>query len=343
MAKMRRFILENGTECYGQGFGSMQDAICELSFSTAMVGYQEMVTDLSCAGQMVVMTYPLIGNYGVISEDQESRVPLLGGLVVREYNDVPSNFRSTQTLSEMMEEYGIPGISGVDTRMLMRMLRQGGVQKAMITDMQTPKEQVLAAMDAYEAPKDLIARASCHKKWYARTPNHQWQVVAVDCGVKLSLVRKLNACGCNVTVVPYDTPAQMIANLRPDGIILSNGPGNPEAALPVIALVMALACGARTYRMRNAHCGGNHPVRNLRTGKLVITSQGHGYAVDEASLAGTGLEMTYANVLDGTVEGICSQADRFIGVQFAPEGAPGPQDSAYLFEEFIACMAKEGK
>lgn len=353
---MRKIVLENGQEFYGEGFGAQCDAINELVFNTSMVGYQEIVSDPSYTNQMVVMTYPLIGNYGMTDEDYETKIPTIGGMIVREYNDSPSNFRYTKTLSEILEENGIPGISGVDTRKITRIIRSEGSQKVMITDPQTPKQEALAAMRAYELPKDGVARVSCKKKWYSRTANPAYHVVAVDCGIKLNIIRSLNKRGCNVTVVPFDTPAQEILNLKPDGVFLSNGPGDPEDVTPVIELVrvlrgklpifgicmghqlISIACGAKTYKMKFGHRGGNHPVKNLLTGKIEITSQNHSFAVDKDSLGGTGLVPTHINLLDDTVEGAACPEDKLFSVQYHPESAPGPQDSGYLFDQFIGMM-----
>ena len=353
---MRKIVLENGQEFYGEGFGAQCDAINEIVFNTSMVGYQEIVSDPSYTDQMVVMTYPLIGNYGITDEDYETKVPTMGGMIVRESNDSPSNFRYTKTLSEILEENDIPGISGVDTRKITRIIRNEGSQKVMITSPETPKEEALAAMRAYELPKDGVARVSCKKKWYARTANPAYNVVAVDCGIKLNIIRSLNKRGCNVTIVPFDTPANEILNLKPDGVFLSNGPGDPENVTPVIELVrelrgklpifgicmghqlISIACGGKTYKMKFGHRGGNHPVKNLLTGKIEITSQNHSFAVDGDSLGGTGLVPTHINLLDNTVEGAACMEDKIFSVQYHPESAPGPQDSGYLFDQFIGMM-----
>lgn len=352
----RKLVMENGSEHYGLGFGSASDALCELVFNTSMVGYQEIVTDPSYTAQTVVMTYPLIGNYGMTDEDNETRVPTMGGLVVREYCDAPSNFRYTKTLGEILEENGIPGLQGVDTRRIGRMIRDEGSQRALICDAELPLEEAMERIRAYKLPTDSVSRVSCKKKWYARTPNPRYSVVAVDCGIKHNIIRKLNQYGCNVTVVPYDTPAETILSFKPDGLFLSNGPGDPQDVAPVIRLVgqlrgklpifgiclghqmIALACGAQTFKMKFGHRGGNHPVRELATGKIEITSQNHSFAVDPASLAGTGLSLTHQNLLDGTAEGLACMEDKLFSVQYHPESAPGPQDSAYLFERFIRLM-----
>ncbi len=353
---MRKIVLENGQEFYGEGFGAQCDAINEIVFNTSMVGYQEIVSDPSYTNQMVVMTYPLIGNYGITDEDYETKIPTIGGMIVREYNDSPSNFRYTKTLSEILEENDIPGISGVDTRKITRIIRNEGSQKVMITSPDMSKEEALRAIKAYVLPKDGVARVSCKKKWYSRTANPAYHVVAVDCGIKLNIIRSLNKRGCNVTIVPFDTPAQEILNLKPDGVFLSNGPGDPEDVTPVIELVrmlrgklpifgicmghqlISIACGAKTYKMKFGHRGGNHPVKNLLTGKIEITSQNHSFAVDKDSLGGTGLVPTHINLLDDTVEGAACPQDKLFSVQYHPESAPGPQDSGYLFDQFIQMM-----
>lgn len=356
----RMLVMENGSVHRGSSFGAKGNALCELVFNTSMAGYQEIVTDPSYTGQGVVMTYPLIGNYGITDEDSETRTPTMSALIVREYCDNPSNFRYTKTLGELLEENGIPGLMGVDTRQINRMIRNEGSQRGYICDGDVPVEDALKAIRAYQLPTDFVSRVSCRKKWYARTPNPAFNVVAVDCGIKLNIVRMLTRCGCNVTVVPYDTPAETILSFKPDGLFLSNGPGDPEDVVPVIQTVKALrgklpifgiclghqmiclAAGAKTFKMKFGHRGGNHPVRELATGKVEITSQNHSFAVDEKSLKGTGLVMTHQNLLDGTAEGVACAGDRIFSVQYHPESAPGPQDSAYLFGRFIDMM-KEAK
>lgn len=357
----KKIVLENGLEFYGYGFGANKEAINEIVFNTSMVGYQEIISDPSYTDQMVCMTYPLIGNYGITDEDFETRVPTMGGLIVREYNDLPSNFRYTKTLSEVLDEYDIPAISGVDTRKITRIIRDEGSQKVMITDASTPLEEALKRVKDYKIPTDMVSRVSCKKRWYSRTPNHKYDVVAIDCGIKLNIVRKLNEKGCNVTVVPFDTTAEDIMKMRPDGLFLSNGPGNPEDVAPVIDVVkqlkgklpifgiclghqmISLALGAKTFKMKFGHRGGNHPVMNLETGKIEITSQNHSYAVDANSLEGTELSLTHKNLLDDTAEGVKSAENKLFSVQYHPESAPGPQDSEYLFDKFIALMEKEAE
>ena len=352
----KKIVLEDGEEYLGYGFGADKEAICEIVFNTSMVGYQEIVSDPSYTYQMVVMTYPLIGNYGITDEDYETKQPTIGGMVVREYNDLPSNFRYTKTLSEYLEENDIPAISGIDTRKLTRSIRNKGSRKVIITDIGTSKEDALEKLKAYDIPKDAVSKVSCKKKWYSRTANYKYNVVAVDCGIKLNIVRSLNKRGCNVTIVPYNTTAKEIENLKPDGIFLSNGPGNPEDVKEVINLVkelrgkypifgiclghqmISLAYGAKTYKLKFGHRGGNHPVLNLQTDKIEITSQNHSYAVDEKSLEKTDLVVTHKNILDNTIEGVECKKDKVFSVQYHPESSPGPQDSGYLFDQFINLM-----
>jgi len=355
----RKLILDNGSEFYGYGFGADVDRVCELCFNTSMVGYQEIVSSPSNSDLAVVMTYPLIGNYGITDEDFESRTPTLGALIVSEYNDLPSNFRCTKTLAEILEENDIPAIEGLDTRKLTRIIRDGGASRALITGIDTTIEEGLRIIAETPAPENAIARVSCRKRWFSRTPDHLYNVVAIDCGIKLTTIRLLNARDCNVTVVPWNTDAETVLAMKPDGIFISNGPGNPENAAPVVDLVrqlrgklpifgiclghqiISMAYGAKTYKLSCGHHGG-YPVRNLQTGKLESTSQSHSYAVDKESLNGTELEITHLNVSDGSVEGVACKADRVFTVQYHPESAPGPQDSAYLFDQFISLM-KEAK
>ena len=355
----RKLVLENGDEYPGFAFGGpVGGAVSELVFNTSMTGYQEIVSDPSYTYQIVVMTYPLIGNYGIADDDFESRLPSPAGLAVRAYNDLPSNFRYTKTLSELLEEYQIPGISGIDTRKITRTLRDTGTQKALLVDIGTPRAEALARIESTPYRQDAVASVSCRKRWYSRTANPIFNVVAVDCGIKLNMIRSLNRRGCNVTVVPWNTGAEAIRAMRPDGVLFSNGPGDPEDVPEVVETVRALrgvlpimgvclghqvicrAYGARTYKLKFGHRGGNHPVKNLKTGKIEITSQNHSYAVDEDSLCGTGVTVTHRNLLDGTVEGAECPADRVFSVQYHPESAPGPQDSAGLFDQFIEAMRR---
>ena len=356
----KKLVLEDGSEYLGYGFGADCDRVCEIVFNTSMAGYQEIVSDPSYTDQFVVMTYPLIGNYGITDDDFECKNPSIGGLVVYDYNDRPSNFRYTKTLSELLEENNIPGIYGVDTRKLTKSIRDIGSRRALITSPEVSAEKAMEIINGTPSMHDAVSRVSSRKRWYSRTANPKFNVVAVDCGIKLNIIRSLNKLGCNVTVVPYDTEPEEIEFMKPDGIFLSNGPGDPTDVIPVIETVKALkgkypifgiclghqiisiAYGGETYKLKFGHRGGNHPVMNKLTGKIEITSQNHSYAVKPESLDSTELEITHINLLDGTVEGVECKKDRIFSVQYHPESAPGPQDSKYLFDKFIGYM-KEAK
>lgn len=354
--KSMKLVLENGMTFYGESFGSYTEKICEVVFNTSMVGYQEILSDQSYHEQFVVMTYPLIGNYGLTDEDYESRIPSIGGFIVKEVNDDPSNFRYTRTLSDVMEEHNIPGIKGIDTRMLTRVIREYGSMKSIITFEETPNEECMSKLNDYTFPTNQIEEVTCKKKWYSKTQSHKYNVIAVDCGIKHNIIRKMNEKKCNVLVVPYGTTAEEILSYSPDGIFLSNGPGNPENATKVITLVkelqnklpifgiclghqiIALANNASTYKLKFGHRGGNHPVMNLENGKVEITSQNHSYAVTEDSLTESNLEKTHINILDNTIEGLKVRDSHTFSVQYHPESAPGPHDSDYLFDIFIDRM-----
>ena len=354
----RKLVFTDGTEYPGYGFGAEKDAVCEIVFNTSMVGYQEIISDPSYTDQAIVMSYPLIGNYGITDEDFESRMLGLGALIVREVNESPSNFRFTRTLSELLEEYDVPGIYGVDTRKLVRSIRDIGSRKVLITDIGTDTEEAVRKLESTELPHDAVRRCSSKKKWYSRTANHKYSVVAIDCGMKMNIVRELNRHGCNVTVVPFDTKPEEILAMNPDGLFISNGPGDPEDVPEVIETLkalrgkmpmfgiclghqlIALSYGAKTYKLKFGHRGGNHPVKDLATGKIEITSQNHSYAVDDKTIEGTGLKISHINLLDNTVEGLASEDGKVFSVQYHPESAPGPQDSKYLFDRFIGNMSK---
>ncbi len=352
----KKIILEDGSEFYGYGFGADKEISVELVFNTSMVGYQEILSDPSYTTQAVVMTYPLIGNYGMCDEDYETGKPTISALIVREFNKEPSNFRAAKSLEAVMLEQGIVGMAGVDTRQLARHIRDKGTCKALITSAEEPKLVGFTKPRLTNIPTDVVAKVSTKEPWVSSAVEPRFRIVAVDCGIKHNIIRCLNARGCDVTVVPWDTTAQEVMALRPDGLFLSNGPGNPENAKQVIELVralrgklpmfgiclghqiIALAYGAKTYKLKFGHRGGNHPVKNLITGKVEITSQNHSYAVEGESLEQTGLTVTHINLLDGTVEGQQCSRDRVFSVQYHPESAPGPQDSTYLFDQFIAMM-----
>lgn len=352
----RKIILQDGTEFYGYGFGASGDCAAEIVFNTSMVGYQEILSDPSYTGQAIVMTYPLIGNYGMCDEDYESLRPTASAMIVREYNNEPSNFRAAMTLEEVMVKNGIIGIAGVDTRKLAKYIRDKGTCKVLITDASTSNLAAFAHLQSLSLPTDQVSRVSVKEPYFSPAEYKKYHVAAIDCGMKLNIVRRLNSWGCDVTVFPWNTTAEEIEAVSPDGVFLSNGPGNPEDVPCVIQMVrelrgkypmfgiclghqiIALAYGAKTYKLKFGHRGGNHPVKNLRTGKVEITSQNHSYAVDANSLEKTPLAVTHVNLLDNTVEGLECQEDRVFSVQYHPESAPGPQDSDYLFGQFIKMM-----
>lgn len=352
----RKITFSNGTVFTGNGFGADVQAIGPVAFNTAMVGYQEILSTPASYGQLLVMTYPLIGNYGLADEDYESRLCPCGGLIVREYNDIPSNYRYTKTLQDMMEDCNIPGICDVDTRQITQMLRREGHITGLISAETLPQDEALHQLSHLVEPDNLVEKVSCKKLWYARTANFRYNVVALDLGIKNSLIKKLNTKGCNVTVVPYTTTPEEIMALRPDGLLISDGPGRPHGLTKVIALVkqlqgslplfaidlghqlLALANGATVVSMHSGHHGGNHPVKNLLTGKIEFTAQSHQEVVEKSTFPKSSLHITHVNILDQSVEGLMDDARRILSLQYHPESAPGPQDSGYWFDQFVAYM-----
>lgn len=354
----RKIIMEDGSEYPGYGFGAEGERVLEVVFNTSMVGYQEIVSDPSYTYQAVVMTYPLIGNYGVNFGDNETFTPSLGALVVGECCPQPSNFRSEDNLSCWLKKCGIPAIEGVDTRKLARSIRDYGSRMGIITAYDVSAEEGVKRIQAFTPKKDAVKTVSCKKAWQFPCSSPEFKVAAIDCGIKHNILRSLSSRGCAVTVFPYDTPASEILKMSPDGVFLSNGPGDPQDVVPVIELIKAikgkvpmfgiclghqltaLAYGAETYKLKFGHRGGNHPVKNLLTGKVEITSQNHSFAVDAQSVKGTKLQITHINLLDNTVEGLKCDEDKVFTVQYHPESAPGPEDSGYLFDQFTALMRK---
>lgn len=360
MKNNRKLVLANGLVFEGIGFGSKKEVIAEVVFNTSMVGYQEILSDSSYCGQIVCMTYPLIGNYGITDEDYESKSIKMSGFIVREYNDSPSNFRATKTLGDVMDENDAVGISNIDTRALTRIIRKTGSQLAMICDISKDTNEALEEIKKRGFEHDQLSRVSTVKVWHSRTANPLYTVVAIDCGIKMNIVRKLNQFGCNVVVVPYKSTFEEVMKYQPDGIFISNGPGDPLDAKEVIELVrrckgivpifgiclghqiIGLAYGAKTYKMRFGHRGANHPVKNVLTNKIEITSQNHSFAIDKDSLKGTGLEVTHVNVIDGELEGIRDLENHVMSIQYHPESAAGPEDSEYLFKQFIDLLRDYG-
>ena len=347
----KQLILADGTIFIGEGFGSDADTVGEVVFNTGMTGYQEILSDPSYCGQIVTLTYPLIGNYGINRDDFESINPAVRGFIVKEAADFPSNWRNEFTIDEYFRMKKIPGIAGIDTRKLTRIIRQYGTLKGAICSIEEDAEKVLEEMRKNSLPTDQVHQVSTKNPY--PSPGRGKRVVLVDFGMKHGILRELNQRDCDVIVVPYNTTAEEILMLRPDGIMLSNGPGDPKdvpeaiemlkgvlGKIPLFGICLghqlfALASGADTTKMKFGHRGSNHPVKDLATGKVAITSQNHGYTVDLDSIAGTRLEVTHIALNDGTVEGLKHLDYPAFTVQYHPEASPGPEDANYLFDKFM--------
>ncbi|MCD8110526.1 MAG: carbamoyl phosphate synthase small subunit [Clostridiales bacterium] len=347
-------ILEDGTVFRGTGIGSEREVISEIVFNTSMTGYLEVLTDPSYAGQAVVMTYPLIGNYG-ITPDMESERPWPDGYIVRELSRMPSNFRCEGTIQDFLKKYDIPGIAGIDTRALTKILREKGTMNGMITRREDfDMDDILPRLRSYRTGK-VVDKVTCKEKYVLSGDGYR--VALLDVGAKRNIARSLNERGCEVTVYPARTTAAEILAAQPDGIMLSNGPGDPkecdtiidevrklyESDVPIFAIclghqLMALAAGADTHKLKYGHRGGNHPVKDLRTGRVYISSQNHGYVVDTEHLDPAVAVPAFVNVNDGTNEGLAYTGKNIYTVQFHPEACPGPLDSAYLFDVFLDMM-----
>ena len=348
-------ILEDGSVYEGENVGALREAVSEIVFNTSMTGYLEVMTDPSYAGQAVVMTYPLIGNYGICYDDMESYRPWIDGLIVRELSEVASNFRNEDSIQNFLIKNNIPCICGIDTRDLTKRLREHGTMNGFITvDSSFVVEKILQRIKEYSV-KGVVKRTST-KETYS-LPGKGKRVVLIDFGAKKNIARQLQKRGCEVIVVPCDTKAKEILKLKPDGIMLSNGPGDPkenvdiikeikklyDTDIPIFAIclghqLMALATGANAYKLRYGHRGGNHPVKDLETGRTYISSQNHGYAVDESTLDKNICVPAFVNVNDGTNEGLRYINKKIFTVQYHPEACPGPRDSSYLFDKFIKMM-----
>jgi carbamoyl-phosphate synthase small subunit len=355
--------LEDGTVFEGWSFGKQGESTGEVVFNTALCGYQEVLTDPSYAGQIVTMTYPHIGNYGVNAEDVESARPQVAGFVVREASTMSSSWRASGQLHRYLDEAGIVGISEVDTRALTRHLRTHGAKRGVISTRSTDREALIAKARASRnmVGLDLAREVTCEKAFHVDgTPaavTEPFRVVAYDFGMKLNIGRMLAAAGCDVTVVPATTSAEETLKLNPEGVFFSNGPGDPEPVTygieaakrlmekkPLFGIclghqILGLACGGKTYKLKFGHRGANHPVKNLATGHVEVTSQNHGFALERGIFERPEYELTHVNLNDGTVEGFKHRELPVMSVQYHPEASPGPHDSHYLFQDFIAMMA----
>ena len=349
-------ILENGKVFEGESIGAEGEVIGEVVFTTAMTGYLETLTDPSYYGQMVCQTFPLIGNYGVMEEDFESPHSFVKGYIVRDVCDTPSNFRSQGKLDDMLKKLGVIGICGIDTRELTKIVRESGVMNAIITDKPTLDPAKKKQLDEYVI-KDAVKSVSCTQKRVVCTVKKPKKRVALlDYGIKKNIIEKLAKRGCEVTVFPHNTSADEIINFAPDGIMLSNGPGNPEentyeitqikklvkSGIPMFGIcighqLLALSQEAKTYKLKYGHRGGNQPVKDLESGRVYVSTQNHGYAVDNDTIPKSA-KVTFVNVNDGTCEGIDYKNSNVFSVQFHPEACAGPLDTGYLFDRFMENM-----
>ena len=356
MAKNAYLVLSDKSVYKGISFGSESDSWGEVVFNTSMIGYQEILTDPSYAGQIVMPTFPLIGNYGVNSDDNESSRIQLRGFIVREECSQPSHYLSNQTLHEYLYNAGIPGISGVDTRAITRKLRSSGVMMGMITH----SDNITAALTSLQEQPDYgtvdfvrqVTTQSAYQWQWHDSFDSIYKIIVLDCGLKYNILRLLKTRGCNITIVPCTTSADDILSLSPDGILLSPGPGNPVLLDYITSTVkelvgkkpmmgICLGCqlisrvfGGKTYKLKFGHRGGNHPVKELTSGRVHITAQNHGYAIDSDSLA-NGLVVTHINLNDNTVEGVAHRDFPIFAVQYHAEDSPGPNDNRYLFDKFL--------
>jgi carbamoyl-phosphate synthase small subunit len=372
-----KLALENGIVFTGDAFGASAEVVGEVVFNTSMTGYQEILTDPSYAGQIVTMTSPLIGNYGMNLQDLESVKPQVAGFVVREYFDFYSNFRATGSLGSWLEQHGVVALQGVDTRKLTKVIRTVGAMRGVLSTTDLDDDSLIAkarrapAMEGLDLTKQVTTAQPYAWDEVDTTPfalapavskklnGKRWNVVVYDYGVKRNILRRLTSYGCKLTVVPSSYSADQVLEMNPDGIFLSNGPGDPAAVKyairnitqligkkPIFGIclghqLLALALGGKTFKLKFGHRGANHPVKNLLTDRIEITSQNHGFAVDPASLNPATTEITHVNLNDGTNEGFRHRELPIFSVQYHPEASPGPHDSDYLFVQFVEMMERE--
>jgi len=368
--KQALLVLRDGRLFSGQALGAEGETSGEVIFNTAMSGYQEILTDPSYRGQIVTMTYPMIGNYGLNDEDVESRKPWVNGLIVKEASAYPSSWRGRVSLDDYLKTHGIVGLQGIDTRALTRHLRDHGSQDGIVSTVERDVERLRERARALPqiVGRDMVREVTVaepfgwsegewkRERGYITPPPARFHVVAYDAGIKLNILRQLRTAGCEVTVVPADTPAAGVLERKPDGVFLSNGPGDPEGVpylvesvreligkVPIFGIclghqILGLAAGGRTYKLSFGHHGANHPVRDIATGRVEITSQNHNFAVDPASVASRGWEPSHVNLNDGTCEGLRHRDLPVFCVQYHPEASPGPHDANYLFGRFTELM-----
>lgn len=349
----RKIVLADGTEYYGEGFGGEEEKVCEVLFSTSMIGLQELLTDPVYSGKMVVLTYPVAGCCGINDDDNQSRSLSVGALVVRDCCDEPSNFRCTETIDELLSDNRCPGISGVDTRALTRKLREGGTL-AIITAADTTTETALESIRAFSPEQRPAALVSCKKRWYLRPSKPEFNVAVIDCGARSSDLRCLKQLGCDLTILPFNTTPEQLSAIKPDGLYISDGPGNPELLHETIELIsklrgklpicgeglgfqlICLACGGSVSRLSCGVYGGNHPIREIKSGKIAVCAQSRDFGVLSDSLKTAELTMTHTDVCDGSVQGAENKKDRIFGVQYISGG----EDESFktLFSRLKDCM-----